>query len=77
MRGERPKRRIDMIGPSSASGGMIALTREPSGRRASTIGELSSIRRPTFDTMRSMIWSRCASLRNITVVGSSLPCRST
>ena len=25
-------------GPSSASGGMIALTREPSGRRASTIG---------------------------------------
>ena len=26
---------------------MIALTREPSGRRASTIGELSSTRRPT------------------------------
>ena len=26
---------------------MIALTREPSGRRASTIGDESSIRRPT------------------------------
>ena len=33
-----PNRRIERTGPSSASGGMIALTREPSGRRASTIG---------------------------------------
>ena len=41
------KRRIDSTGPSSASGGMIALTREPSGRRASTIGLDSSMRRPT------------------------------
>ena len=32
------KRRIESAGPSSASGGMIALTREPSCRRASTIG---------------------------------------
>ena len=39
---------------------MIALTREPSGRRASTIGELSSTRRPTPLTMRSMTRSRCA-----------------
>ena len=48
------KRRIESSGPSTASGGMIALTREPSGRRASTIGELSSTRRPTPLTMRSM-----------------------
>ena len=53
------KRRIESSGPSTASGGMIALTREPSGRRASTIGELSSMRRPTPLTMRSMTRSRC------------------
>ena len=34
-------------GPCRASGGMMALTRLPSGRRASTIGECSSMRRPT------------------------------
>jgi hypothetical protein len=34
-----------------ASGGMMALTREPSGSRASTIGEDSSIRRPTRETI--------------------------
>ena len=38
--------RIVMTGPTSDSGGMIALTREPSVRRASTIGEDSSTRRP-------------------------------
>ena len=62
------KRRIDSSGPSTASGGMIALTREPSARRASTIGELSSTRRPTPLTMRSMTRSRCLSSWN--VVGS-------
>ena len=46
--GWRPKRRMDKTGPSTASGGMIALTREPSGSRASTIGEDSSTRRPTL-----------------------------
>ena len=64
------KRRIESSGPSTASGGMIALTREPSGRRASTIGELSSMRRPTPLTMRSMTRSRCLSSWN--VVGSLL-----
>ena len=54
-----PKRRIESDGPSSASGGMIALIREPSGRRASTIGDDSSTRRPTRDTIRSMISIRC------------------
>ena len=43
---------------------MIALTREPSGRRASTIGDDSSTRRPTLLTMRSMTASRWASFRN-------------
>ena len=43
---------------------MIAFTREPSGRRASTIGQTSSTRRPTCDTMRSMICIRCLSSRN-------------
>ena len=58
------KRRIDSTGPSSASGGMMALTREPSARRASTIGLDSSMRRPTMLTMRSMICRRCRSSLN-------------
>ena len=33
VRGEEPKRRMERIGPSMASGGMMALTREPSLRR--------------------------------------------
>jgi len=46
-------------GPSNASGGMIAFKREPSGSRASTIGEVSSTRRPTRETIRSRICSKC------------------
>ncbi len=46
-------------GPSTASGGMIALTREPSLSRASTIGLDSSTRRPTWETILSMMRSRC------------------
>ena len=51
--------RMERHGPSMASGGMIALMRLPSGRRASTIGELSSTRRPTFETILPMMRSRC------------------
>ena len=51
-------RRIDSDGPSTASGGMMALTRDPSCSRASTIGLDSSMRRPTVLTMRSMICIR-------------------
>ena len=47
-----PKRRIDKVGPLIAKGGMMALTREPSGRRASTMGLISSIRRPSRPTIR-------------------------
>ena len=39
--------RIVRSGPESESGGMTTFTRLPSGRRASTIGEASSMRRPT------------------------------
>ena len=42
----------------------MALTREPSARRASTIGEDSSTRRPIAETMRSMMLIKCASSRN-------------
>ncbi len=55
------KRRIESSGPSTASGGMIAFTREPSASRASTIGELSSTRRPTPLTIRSITRIRCLS----------------
>src|SRR5271170_6583288 len=37
-----PKQRIVIVGPSILTGGIVALTREPFGKRASTIGELSS-----------------------------------
>ena len=53
--------RIVSSEPSIASGGMIALTRLPSGRRASTIGLDSSTRRPTRATILSMVRRRCAS----------------
>ena len=35
---------------SATMGGMTALTREPSGKKASTIGTLSSMRRPADPT---------------------------
>ena len=56
---------------------MIALTRLPSGRRASTIGEASSTRRPTCETILSMIRITCESSTKRTSVRSSLPSRST
>ena len=56
--------RIVTSEPSSASGGMTAFTREPSSRRASTIGEAASMWRPSGSTMRWMIACRCDSLLN-------------
>ena len=55
MNGSRANFRMVRNGPSIASGGMTAFTREPSGRRASTIGDDSSMRRPTWDTILSMM----------------------
>ena len=76
VRGSRPNRRIERQGPSMAKGGMMAFTREPSARRASTIGDDSSTRRPTLDTMRSMICIRWESSLKLKPVSSSLPLRS-
>ena len=51
--GRAPKRRMVTHGPSIASGGITAWRREPSGRRASTIGDARSRRRPSGPTTRS------------------------
>ena len=50
--------RIVSSGPESESGGMIAFTRDPSGRRASTSGDDSSMRRPIWPTIFVMIRRR-------------------
>ncbi len=44
---------------------MMALTREPSGRRASTYGDASSMRRPTLDTILSIVRRSCSELWNL------------
>ena len=62
--------------PSRAIGGSTALTRLPSGRRASTMGLASSTRRPTRDTMRSIVRRRCSSSENRRSVWKSRPPRS-
>ena len=56
---------------------MIALMRLPSGRRASTIAELSSTRRPTWATILFRMRRRCESSWKRTEVCESLPMRST
>ena len=53
-----PNFRMDSTGPLRARGGMITFTLDPSGRRASTMGEDSSIRRPTAETILSIICMR-------------------
>jgi hypothetical protein len=60
--------RIVTTGPLSESGGITAFTRLPSGSRASTMGEDSSIRRPTWATILLMIRRRCDSSVKRTVV---------
>src|SRR5258707_340371 len=60
-------------GPFSASGGMTALTREPSGRRASTMGLDSSTRRPTAVTVLSITCRDWASPVKASSVGSVTP----
>ncbi len=63
--------------PPTASGGMTALTRDPSSRRASTSGDDSSIRRPTLETIRSMTLRRWSSELKRESVRVSWPFRST
>ena len=62
--GSRENFRIVSVGPRRDRGGMMAFTRLPSGRRASTIGEDSSMRRPTWATILLMIRRRCDSSAN-------------
>ena len=69
--------RIDISGPSIATGRTATLTREPSSSRASHIGCDSSTRRPTAETILLMMRRRCASSLKRTLVGSSMPPRST
>jgi len=77
LSGSTPKRRMESTGPSRASGAITALTRDPSGSRASTRGEDSSTRRPTRDTIRSMMAIRWSSSWKTTSVRSRRPARST
>ena len=75
--GSAGKRRIESMGPSRARGGMMALTRDPSDRRASTMGLSSSTRRPTLETIFSMMRIRWLSSLKRATVRSSRPWRST
>ena len=59
--------------PSTASGGITALTRLPSGSRASTIGLDSSTRRPMRETILSMVRRTWASSPNCALAFISLP----
>ncbi|MNI72124.1 hypothetical protein D3C73_1280450 [compost metagenome] len=69
--------RMVRLAPFIATGGMMACTREPSGKRASTIGELSSIRRPRGVTMRSITQRTDCSLVKVAECRQSRPARST
>ena len=57
------KRRTDRQAPSGATGGMTAHTREPSGSRASTTGDVRSRRRPSGARIRSTTTARSAAAR--------------
>ena len=60
-----PKRRTVRHGPSTASGGTMALTRDPSARRASTRGDERSMRSPSGATTFSMRCSMAAVSRTM------------
>ncbi len=68
--------RMVSAGPSIASGGAMTLTRDPSARRASQIGEASSTRRPTWLTMRWQMFISCALSRKRMLVRWILPATS-
>ena len=65
--------RIEMVGPSSANGGKITLTRLPSGRRASQSGLDSSTRRPIVATIFCATIAAWSQSRNRTLDFCSLP----
>ena len=66
-----------MLQPFKASGGITAFTREPSLRRASTMGELSSIRLPIGATIRSIAPITAWSVLNAISAFVRRPLRST
>ena len=68
--------RIEIYGPSSASGGKTILTREPSFSRASTIGLDSSMRRPIAEAMRWEMLATCVASRKRMSDSVTLPRRS-
>ena len=68
--------RTVITGPTSDSGSMTALTRDPSGRRASTRGLEASMRRPRGVMIRSMIRRTCSSFRKYVSTREILPARS-
>jgi hypothetical protein len=68
--------RTVITGPTRESGSMTALTREPSGRRASTLGLDASMRRPIGVMIRSMIRSTCSSFRKWLSMRWIFPARS-
>ncbi|CFP61915.1 Uncharacterised protein [Bordetella pertussis] len=60
-----------------AMGAITALTRDPSGKRASTMGLLSSMRRPSGATMHSTTQRTACSLLNAAACRCKRPARST
>ena len=76
VNGEAENFRTVTTGPMSDSGGMMALTRDPSVRRASTIGLDSSMRRPIGAMIRSMMRITWSSFWKTTLVNSRRPLRS-
>ena len=69
--------RMVKAGPFRASGGITTFRREPSAKRASTIGELSSMRLPLSASRRSMTRDSARELEKRTDVRLSTPSRST
>ena len=63
--------------PLIARGGIMAFMREPSGSLASTMGELSSRRRPRGEMIRSIMVCKCRLSRKTTFTFSILPRLST
>lgn len=77
VRGTLANFRMVMQDPRRAMGRITAFTREPSLRRASTMGEDSSMRRPRGVTIRSITArTRSSSVKRASVL-VSLPPRST
>ena len=76
VKGSAANLRMVRSEPSRATGETTALTREPSGSRASTMGLDSSTRRPTRATILSMVRRRCDSSPKAASTGKIRPSRS-